>query len=262
MPELPEVEHQLRYFRRAAIGQTINRVSVSAPNIIKRPGARAFAAGLIGRTFMTAQRRGKYLLIGLDNGRTLVLHFGMGGELQMYRSRDARPPYTRIEFLLESGSRLAFTCPRKICRVALVDRPDMIPALRDMGPEPLGRSLSFAYLEHIVENSPKRLIKPLLMDQRRVAGIGNIYADEILFDARVRPDRNACSLTSSELRAIHQATRRVLKRALTTASDPDFPDDFLVSRSWRGATCRLCGEPIHRKRIGGRTAHYCSRCQT
>jgi formamidopyrimidine-DNA glycosylase len=261
MPELPEVEFRLRYFRRVALGEKIVRVRISAPNMIKSSGARTFAAGLAGREFISAERRGKYLIVQLDNGRSLILHFGMGGDLYRYRSAEERPAYTRIEFFCESGWRLAFTCPRKICRVMLVDSPDEVPALREMGPEPLGRSLSRARLESLIEESPRRLIKPLLMDQRKIAGVGNIYADEILFEASVRPDRPAAKLGSDEIDRIHRATRRVLRAALKTASEDYFPDDFLVSRSLRSGRCKVCGEPIVRKTISGRTAYFCARCQ-
>jgi formamidopyrimidine-DNA glycosylase len=261
MPELPEVETQLRYFRRTALGQCVDRVVITAPNIIRQPGPRAFARSLRGRCFIQAERRGKYLIISLDDGRALILHFGMGGDLGYYQKPKQRPEYTRLEFLLANGRRLGFICPRKICRVMLVDHPSRIPALRDMGPEPLGSSFTLAFLERLIEEHPRRQIKPLLMDQKMIAGVGNIYADEILFEARVRPDRPASSLTGDEIRLIHRETRRVLRRALGTASQPEFPADFLVSRDARGARCRVCGQPIQRKRIAGRTAHFCPRCQ-
>src|SRR5262249_8836192 len=149
MPELPEVEHQLKFFKRVALGQRVHRVAITAPNIIRRPGPRIFAAGLVGRAFVGAERRGKYLIVALDDGRSLILHFGMGGELYFYRGNSERPEYTRIEFFLESGWRLGFTCPRKICRVMLVDTPSDVPALRDMGREPLDRSLSLGYFSRL-----------------------------------------------------------------------------------------------------------------
>jgi formamidopyrimidine-DNA glycosylase len=229
--------------------------------MIKSSAARAFSSGLASREFVRAVRRGKYLIVRLDNGRHLILHFGMGGDLLRYRTVRERPPYTRIEFLLESGLRLAFTCPRKICRVMLVDTPSQVPALRDMGPEPLGPALSRGLLERLIEESPRRMIKSLLMDQRKIAGVGNIYADEILFEASVRPDRRASELRGDEVDRIQQATRRVLRAALRTASEQYFPDDFLVSRSARDGRCKVCGEPITRMTIGGRTAYFCARCQ-
>lgn len=261
MPELPEVETRLLYFRRTALGQCVERAIITAPNMIKSPTARAFARGLRGRCFVDAFRRGKYLIVALDDGRALILHFGMGGDLCYYEQPKQRPDYTRIEFILRNGRRLAFTCPRKICRVMLVDDVAHVPALREMGPEPLGAAFSLAFLERLIEERPRRRIKPLLMDQKMIAGVGNIYADEILFEARVRPDRLASSLLDGEIKSIHRHTRRVLRRAMRTAGDEEFPPDFLVSRDARGAVCKVCGHSIERKTIGGRTAHFCSHCQ-
>lgn len=261
MPELPEVENRLLYLRRTAMGETIERASVTAPGMIKSPTAKAFAHGLRGRKMVEAARRGKYLIITLDDGRLLILHFGMGGELVYYRFQAERPPFTRIEFFLASGNRLAFTCPRKICRVLLVSNITEVPALSEMGPEPLGSGFSLAYLEHVIDESGQQLIKPLLLDQKKIAGVGNIYADEILFGAAVRPDRRASSLSEDEIKLIHRETRRVLRLAIKTGGDENFPSDFLVSRSARGASCRRCGHSIERQRIGGRTAYFCSRCQ-
>jgi formamidopyrimidine-DNA glycosylase len=261
MPELPEVETRLLYFRRTALGQCVERVVITAPNMIKSPTARAFARGLRGRCFVEAFRRGKYLIVALDDGRALILHFGMGGDLFYYQHSNQRPDYTRIEFLLRNGWRMAFTCPRKICRVMLVVDTAHIPALREMGPEPLGSAFSLAFLERLIEERPRRQIKPLLMDQRMIAGVGNIYADEILFEARVRPDRLASSLGDDEIKSVHRHTRRVLRRAMRTAAEEEFPSDFLVSRDARGAVCKVCGNPIDKKTIGGRTAHFCPHCQ-
>src|SRR5438128_10674233 len=156
MPELPEVENQLLYFRQTALGQCVERVEITAPNIIRKPTAQAFARGLRGRCFEEAARRGKYLIISLDDDRSLILHFGMGGDLGYYKKADSRPEYTRLEFILKNGWRLAFTCPRKICRVMLVDDPDDVPALREMGPEPLGHSFSLDFLERLIETHPRR----------------------------------------------------------------------------------------------------------
>jgi formamidopyrimidine-DNA glycosylase len=261
MPELPEVETRLIYLRSTALGQQVRRVLVTAPNLIKSETARAFTRKLRERRFVGARRRGKYLIITLDDGRELILHFGMGGDLHYYPTARERPAYTRIEFIFASGLRLAFTCPRKICRVMLVDRVSEVPALREMGPEPESKHFSFAYIERLCEESPLRQIKPLLMDQRKIAGVGNIYADEILFSSGVRPDRCASSLSGEELRCLHRETRRVLRRAIKTAADDEFPSDFLVSRDRGGAGCKRCGGPIERKKINGRTSHFCPTCQ-
>lgn len=261
MPELPEVENRLLYLRRTALDQSIERVVVTAPGMIKLASSQAFSRSLRGRSFVDAYRRGKYLIVGLDDGRLLILHFGMGGDLKFYHSIDERPQFTRIEFIMQNGARLAFTCPRKICRVLLVDSIEQVPALTAMGPEPLDKGFSLAYLEHLIEGNGSKQIKPLLMDQKKIAGVGNIYADEILFGARVRPDRRAATLDEEEIRRIHRETRSVLRRAIKTGGDENFPSDFLVSRNARGASCRQCGQAIEKKTISGRTAYYCLKCQ-
>jgi formamidopyrimidine-DNA glycosylase len=145
--------------------------------------------------------------------------------------------------------------------VMLVDDASDVPALREMGPEPLDREFSLSRLQSLVEESPARKVKALLMDQKKIAGVGNIYADEILFEAGVRPDRAARELSEDEVKRIHRETRRVLRKAIKTGGDDEFPSEFLVSRSARGAECRRCGRPIERKTIGGRTSYFCPHCQ-
>jgi formamidopyrimidine-DNA glycosylase len=208
-----------------------------------------------------ARRRGKYLIVTLDSGHALILHFGMGGGLTVYRGKEDRPRFTRIDFVLGNGCRMAFTCPRNICRVMLTRQSSDVPAIEGMGPEPLGDEFTYSHLRQQIDRSPRRRIKSLLMDQGRVAGIGNIYADEILYLAGVRPDRAACSLIPQEIKGIYRNTRLVLRRAIRTGGDPEFPPEFLVSRSGRGAGCSRCGSEIEKIKVGGRTSYFCPSCQ-
>jgi formamidopyrimidine-DNA glycosylase len=229
--------------------------------MLKESTVSRFVRGLQGRKMVNAERRGKYLIVTLDNGHYLILHFGMGGDLHLYRAESDQPAFTRIDFILDGKDRLAFTCPRKICRVMLVNDINKVPALRDMGPEPLGTHFSLSYLQQLLERSPRRLIKPLLMDQTRIAGVGNIYADEILFESGVLPYRRCSTLSKDEIKRIHRETRRVLRRALGTAVEEEFPRNFLVSRNSDGPGCTRCGGSIERETIGGLTAYFCPRCQ-
>lgn len=261
MPELPEVETRRLFLQRKALGQRIERVTVFAPINIKTPSVRAFASGLEGRRFESATRRGKYLIAQLDDGRSLILHFTMGGDLYIYRSESERPEYTRIEFLFQSGLRLAFTCMRNICRVMLVDNPLLVRGIREMGPEPLDRSFTLSRLKKILQASPLRQIKPLLLDQTTVAGIGNIYADEILHLAGIRPDLRSSLIGEQRLALLHKAIRSVLRESIRTAYEENFPESFLISRESRGEGCARCGGQIVKKRIGGRTSRFCPTCQ-
>src|ERR1044072_5351702 len=197
MPELPEVENRLLYLRRTALGARVKRVVVTAPGMIKTSGARSFALNLAERSFVDAYRRGKYPNVALDNGRWLILHFGMGGDLVFYNSAEDKPEYTSIEVIFESGARLAFTCARKICRVMLVDSVEQVPALRDMGPEPGGKEFSLAYLACVIEESPARQIKPLLMDQQNIAGVGENFPSYFLVSRSARGAN--CKACNSEI---------------------------------------------------------------
>jgi formamidopyrimidine-DNA glycosylase len=261
MPELPEVESQLNYLRGTALGQTIRKVSVSEPRIIKNSTAASFKRTLVGRRLTAASRRGKYLIVQMSGGRILVLHFGMGGDLRYYRDPKQRPRFTRIEFILDNGYRLAFTCPRNICRVFSVNSASDVPGLREMGPEPLCDGFTLNIFKKLVDCGGSRAIKAFLMDQTRMAGIGNIYADQILFEAGVRPVRKTSTLAPAEIGCIYRSIRRVLKKALPTASEESLPGHYIYSRDFSGLGCGVCGEPFEKTRVGGRTTRYCAVCQ-
>jgi len=261
MPELPEVESQLDYLRRTALGRTIRKVSVFEPRIIRNSSAASFKRTLTGRRLVSASRRGKYLIVDTGGERVLILHFGMGGDLQYYRSHEQKPRFTRIEFVLDNGYRLAFTCPRNICRVMSVRSVSEVPGLRDMGPEPLCSAFTLSVFRKMVESGAHRPIKALLMDQKRIAGIGNIYADQILFEARIRPVRKTSDLDRAEIGRVHRSIRRVLKKALPTASDDALPIHYIYSRDYRGLGCPRCGGRFEKTRVGGRSTRYCRVCQ-
>jgi formamidopyrimidine-DNA glycosylase len=262
MPELPEVESQLNYLRGTALGHTIRKISVFEPRIIKNSSPASLRRALTGRRISGASRRGKYLIVEMTGGRFLVLHFMMGGDLQYYQNPKQRPRFTRIEFVLDNGYRLAFTCPRNICRVMSVKSATEVPGLRDMGPEPLCKAFTLRIFRNVIESGGSRAIKALLMDQSRIAGIGNIYADQILFEAEIRPIRKTSSLDREEISRIYRSIRRVLKKALPRASDDALPRHYIYSREFRGLGCPTCGNSFQKARVGGRTTRYCAICQT
>jgi len=261
MPELPEVESQLDYLRQTALGRTIRKVSVFEPRIIRNSSVASFKRTLTRRRLVSASRRGKFLIVNTDDGRVLILHFGMGGDLQYYRSAEQRPRFTRIEFFLDNGYRLAFTCPRNICRVMSVRSSLEVPLLRDMGPEPLCSGFTLSRFRKMMESSAARAVKAYLMDQKRIAGIGNIYADQVLFEAGIRPTRRTSDLDSAEIGRVYRSIRRVLKKALPTANDDELPKHYIYSRDYSGLGCPRCGGPFERTSVGGRTTRYCRVCQ-
>lgn len=272
MPELPEVETLAREFRSVLIGRQIAGVRVGWARIIAAPDPVAFVHQLSGRRICEVARRGKWLLFGLDSGHWLLMHLRMSGRL-ILEATDAPldDPHTRVVLYLDGGERLRFSDPRKFGRMALTDDPGKI--LGDLGPEPLDPALTAERLREMLCARRARL-KPLLMDQRFLAGLGNIYADEVLWEAGLHPLRPSDTLSEEEVRRLHRAIQCVLEAAIarqgTTLPDQRYvlpdgrPGEFaphLAVYGREGEPCPRCRTPIIRIPLGGRSTHFCPRCQ-
>lgn len=261
MPELPEVETIARMLEPRLLGRRIRRVRILSPEIVEGDAGR-LAGRLRGRVIQQLSRRGKYLLVRLD-GAVLTLHLGMTGRLRW----DGRAgPHTRAIFVLDQG-RLLFDDPRKFGSLEAGDAPS--PRLAKLGPEALAISSRELAARLRGRRAP---IKTLLMDQRVLAGVGNIYSDEALFRARIHPLTPAGRLSLAEVKRLHRAIRRVLREAIAAggSSVSDYvnadeePGWFqLEHRVYRrtGRPCPRCGAPIQRVVIAQRSAHFCPRCQ-
>lgn len=187
MPELPEVETLARELGMALVGRSIVAVEVCWPRSVAAPDPGTFVSRLTGRGIRDVRRRGKWLLLGLDGGEWLLVHLRMSGRLTVGRSDAPGDPHTRVVFYLDNGQRLHFSDPRKFGRMVLTAYPE--EWLGDLGPEPLDPDLTPERLAEILQGRRMRL-KPLLTDQRVLAGLGNIYADEILWRAGLHPLRS------------------------------------------------------------------------
>lgn len=271
MPELPEVETLAQEMRALLIGRCILRVEVRWPRTVAAPDPETFARRLTGRCIREIGRRGKWLLLGLDGEEWLLVHLRMSGRLTVEDVEASEDAHIRVVFHLEDGRRLHFSDPRKFGRMVLTACPE--DWLGDLGPEPLDPGLTPERLAGMLRGRRVRL-KPLLADQRFLAGLGNIYADEVLWRARLHPLRRADTLTTEEVTRLHGAIREVLEEAVarrgTTLADrryvlPDGrPGEFaahLGVYGREGAPCPRCGTSIVRIRIGGRSAHFCPQCQ-
>lgn len=269
MPELPEVETVRRRLAEVLTGRTVQGVSVLAARVAVGQAERLQL--VVGRRIEEVKRRGKYLLLALDAG-TLLVHLRMTGRL-LLRSAGAPPTaHTRLVFLLDDGSALHFEDVRQFGQVLYVPEGEVFPAgLVSLGPEPLDHGLTAAHLGRLAKGRSLSL-KAFLLDQRVVAGLGNIYADEALFEAGLHPARPVGALCPGEWRRLVRAIRQVLLAALaengTTLRDYRDPDGqsggFAVRLSVygrQGEPCRRCGQPIVKIRIAGRGTHLCPSCQ-
>jgi len=259
MPELPDVETFRRYVGATALHQRVSKTRVTGRSLLKGTTPAGLGRALHGRTFEKTDRHGKYLFIALDSGGWLVLHFGMTGELHYYRHDGKEPDYT--QFLVSFGNdyELAYSAPRKLGRISLADSPPAFVAAQGLGPDAL--TLDEKTFMALLAGS-RGSLKPWLMDQKKIAGIGNVYSDEILFQARLHPGTAAARLDRAAQRRLFRAMHTVLEKAIKAGAQPErMPRSFLLPRREKGGRCPKCGTGLATTRAGGRTAWYCPRCQ-
>lgn len=275
MPELPEVETVRAIIARELPGRTVSGTTFGAfPGVVGDVTPDTFAAMVTGRTFGEPERRGKYLLLPLDDDTSLVVHLRMTGRLLMLPT--AAPP-ARFEHLaihLDNGNDLRFADQRKFGRVLHVPFDDARAHLDTrLGPEPLERRFTTDYLRERLRGRTAP-IKAFLLDQRHIAGLGNIYVDEALFRSRIHPLTPAGTLTESQVRSLVRSIRQVLRSAIanqgTTFSTFENPYGErgtnaevlkVYGRAKRGEPCLRCGAPLAWMQLGGRGTSFCPRCQ-
>lgn len=271
MPELPEVETVVRALRRTITGQTITGVDINNDDRIF-PGKNEFKALLSGRKFEGVRRRGKNILIDLSGGYTLWVHLKMTGHFYYLLATDPVAPHDHLVFHLDNnGHNLRFNDYRRFGRLRIYRTDEIMhqKGLAELGPEPLEISSDeFVNLLH----SRRRMIKPALMDQFFIVGIGNIYADESLFRARIHPRKLTDSISKPKLRELHGHIQEILRQAIKkmgTSVDtfagvngqPGKYQKYLLAYGREGQPCSHCGRTIIREKIGSRSAHFCPRCQ-
>jgi formamidopyrimidine-DNA glycosylase len=274
MPELPEVETIRRDLLSHVVGHTITGVHVmpGASRVIRDVPVRAFVRRLAGRRIDDLARRGKYLLFRLNGERApiyLTVHLRMTGSLLYRRAGDPSDAYVRAVITLDDGREMRYADLRKLGQMWLVDSPE--EAVGALGPEPLEAAFTAAKLRETLSRR-RAPVKAVLLDQHAIAGLGNIYADEALFAARIHPRRLANTLTETEVKRLHRAVRRVLNDALGNrgSSFRDYVDGAgregthqLRVKVFRrtGQPCYVCRTEIARIKVGGRSTHFCPRCQ-
>lgn len=264
MPELPEVETVVRGLRGPLVGRTFTGVTVLWPNAIKTP-VPELQARLPGQRVEAITRRAKYLQFHLSGGDSLFLHLKMSGDLLVEPDSEPRHPHVRTVFGLDNAHELRFKDPRKFGRVYLVANPAQV--VGKLGPEPLADEFGVEDFRRLFERKKGRL-KPLLLNQEFLAGVGNIYADESCFIAGIDPRRAVDTLSAEELEHLYGAIRQALTAGInhkgasfdSVYRGGEFQDHFQVY----GRTdepCVACGTPIIRIVLGGRSTHFCPNCQ-
>jgi len=256
MPELPEVESAVRRLRGAAAGKTIASVSLLHPSMRKRLSP-ARLKSLRGARVRDVERRGKHQLFILDDGRILHAHFRMTGDWHMDRADSDLPRFARAAIAFTDGSRVVLDDPRALSTLDL--HAANAPPQLGLGPEPDDTSLT-AESFHAALSKKRGPIKPVLLDQRVIAGLGNIYAAESLWHARIAPDTSAAKLTRKRATSLLDAIRRVIARA-TGARYTDASVSRLAVYDREGKPCRRCRTSIQRVVQAGRSTYYCPSCQ-
>lgn len=261
MPELPEVETARRILAPVVVGKTIAEVSVLRPVAVRSHTPSGFRRALRGATITDVQRRGKTLRFRLD-GRVLVFHYMLSGVVRYHPKAEDPTAGTSLMLYFADRSCLEF-------RDLQLSRFYLVPADVDEAAgaiEPLAPETTFAVFRKALR--PRGSVKSALTDQSRIAGIGNLWAHEILFAARLRPARQMATLEESDLRTLYRKTRQVLRSAIRAGGEPDFEDPLgrhgryrLMVYGRAGQPCRVCGRTIRGGRLGGRPTFYCPFCQ-
>jgi formamidopyrimidine-DNA glycosylase len=261
MPELPEVESFRRYFDRTSLHQKVNEIRLYSPEMLRGISPKKLRDELKGHEFVSTDRHGKYLFAQLDSGSDLVLHFGMTGHLKYFSEPKQSPSYVRLLIQFVNGYNLAFDCLRKLGRISFAyDRAEFI-ADKKLGPDVLADDFDFDVFQKIVA-SKKGSVKSILMNQHTLAGIGNLYADEILFQSRINPSQRINELSKAKKKRLFDAIRPVLLTTIQRKLDHQkLPQDYLLKDRGKGGKCPLCGTTLKRETVAGRTTYYCRRHQ-
>lgn len=273
MPELPEVETIVSDLRPHLVGRTVVRCELLFPTIVRHPEPEAFVDGVVGLHIKALDRRGKYIVMRADGDVVLVVHLGMSGQLRIVDPAIPLLQHTHAVFDLENGRQLRYTDPRRFGRLLLGTEATLLAsgAMPKLGPEPIDSEFSAEDLYKSFRHRKARL-KAILLDQSTIAGVGNIYADESLHRARLRPDRLAGSLSRKSARRLHESLRESLQVAIANrgSSVDTYRDAWgtmgtqqekLLVYGRAGEPCFTCGRPLSLIRIAGRSTVFCRRCQ-
>ena len=279
--ELPEVEVMRRDLEKDVVGRRIKTVEVkgskNAMRVIRRHAKRKdFTSRLEGTKIQRVERRGKYLLFFLDSGDVVVTHFGMSGQFQRGTGRVALAPHTHVVITFQQGGDLRFSDPRTFGEMFVTAGDDLakVKELAHIAIDPLDQVFTWQTFQYLLAEKAAKM-KQLLMDQKFISGLGNIYSDEVLFHAGLRYDRLSNTLSSQEVRRLYRAIQEILQESIkargTTLDDEAYVDLFgkpgeyqseLKVYGREGEPCRRCRTPIQTVKVSQRTSYFCPQCQS
>jgi len=260
MPELPEIESQCRQQTRHALNRRIASVDLRDPDRLRSARPADLTAALTGFHFDSVTRHGKILFLSVSCGWQLAIHFGMNGHIDLYSDPSAEPEHARLVLDFADGGHWAFADTRRLGWVELTDDIAAYLHSHEIGPDALTMDAG-TFATRI--GAKRGAVKSALMDQATIAGIGNVYADEVLFHAGIIPDRPAHELDDVALNRLHGNIQAVLREAADLGGFyGELPGDWLYHRRGDAGHCPVCGHTLNTRQVSGRTTYLCPGCQT
>jgi formamidopyrimidine-DNA glycosylase len=261
MPELPEVESFRQYFNSTSLHNKIKEVDVLNKKILTKVSPALLKRNLKENKFESTDRIGKNMFALLSNKKWLTIHFGMTGYLSYFKNKEDAPKYTRLLIRFDNDYYLAYDCMRMFGKVGLIDDLTKYVKEKKLGIDPLDEKLNLKKFYELF-NGRTGTIKSALMNQSILAGIGNIYSDEILFQAGIHPALNIKKLKEADLKTIYRKINSILKKAISVKADYEkFPQGYLLHDRKPGTDCPKCSGKIIKKTIGGRSSYFCNKHQ-
>lgn len=260
MPELPDVEVFREYLNATALHKKIEKVHLTKERILKGVSRTTLSRRLKHREMAETSRHGKHLFVKLTDNGWLRLHFGMTGFLRYYKRDDKALSHVRVQIDFANGYCLAYDNPRLLGQVGITANPAEFIDNAALGPDAL-KDFDLERLKELASGG-RGMLKSTLMSQKKIAGIGNVYSDEILFQAKINPRTEIADLGQSRLDTLHNAMQYVLKKAIECRADPQrMPAAFLIRHRKEDSHCPRCGGDIKKIKISGRTSYICPDCQ-
>ena len=257
MPELPEIALFKKYVDSTALHKKVTKLSFPDPGLLQSPKSH-FEKALIGNELEETQRLGKYLLIKISGGKWLVFHFGMTGKLEYYQNQET-PKYTKMLLTFANGYHLAYSCRRKLGKIYLAEGFEEFKKEHSLGGDAL--ELSEKQFLELLEGKGGS-IKGALTDQHLMAGIGNVYSDEMLYQCKIHPKSKVDKLSDAQKKQLYKQMKKVLKMAIDKDGErSEFPSDYLITHRKEGEDCPKCSGKVKQIKVSGRSTYFCPSCQ-